>query len=142
MFVEQTKLLTTLYIITPKILLLRKPINKGFCYVFGRKTPKTDFIYYVGIDSQMNKRLKKLGQMNNLQNLVIGIAVLAIVLVVVFVLMSELASNTTVATDQNASAAIDQLQSATDDVPGWVPIIVIVSIGSIILGMITLFRAR
>jgi len=96
----------------------------------------------VGIDSQMNKRLKKLGQMNNLQNLVIGIAVLAIVLVVVFVLMSELASNTTVAADQNASAAIDQLQSATDDVPGWVPIIVIVSIGSIILGMITLFRAR
>lgn len=77
---------------------------------------------------------------NNLAALGVGIAALAITLVVVFLIMSETAANTTVAADTNASAALDTLQTAADDIPGWVPLIVIAVIGSILLGLVALFR--
>lgn len=67
---------------------------------------------------------KKKGVFNNLAALGVGIAALAITLVVVFLIMSETAANTTVAADTNASAALDTLQNAADDIPGWVPLIV------------------
>jgi len=35
-----------------------------------------------------------------------------------------------------------ELQNATQDIPGWIPIIVIVVIGSVLLGLIALFRRR
>ena len=83
----------------------------------------------------------KKGQIfGQLAGLGIGIASLAITLVVVFLLLSQTAANTTVAADSNASAAIDTLQEATDDIPGWVPLIVIAVIGSILLGLVALYR--
>lgn len=90
----------------------------------------------------MKKMLKaKKGQIfGQLAGLGIGIASLAITLVVVFLLLSQTAANTTVAADTNASAAIDTLQEATDDIPGWVPLIVIAVIGSILLGLVALYR--
>lgn len=84
--------------------------------------------------------MKKKGVLNNLSALGVGIAGLAITLVVVFLILSQTAANTTVAADANASAAIDTLQSATDGIPGWVPLIVIAIIGSILLGLVSLFR--
>lgn len=86
------------------------------------------------------KNLKKKGVFNNLAALGVGVAALAITLVVVFLIMSETAANTTVAADGNASAALDTLQNATADIPGWVPLIVIAVIGSILLGLVALFR--
>lgn len=82
----------------------------------------------------------KKGVLDNLSALGVGIAGLAITLIVVFLIMSETAGNTTVTADANASAAIDELQSATDTIPGWVPLIVIAIIGSILLGLVSLFR--
>jgi hypothetical protein len=78
--------------------------------------------------------------LNNLQALGVGIAGLAIALIVVFLILSETAANTTVAADANASAAIDELQSATDDIPGWVPIIIIALIGTVLFALVKMFR--
>lgn len=88
------------------------------------------------------KLMNKKGIMNNLAALGVGIASLAITLVVVFLIMSQTAANPTVTADQNASAAIATLQNATDDIPGWVPLIVIAVIGSILLGLVALFRRQ
>ena len=86
-------------------------------------------------------KMNKKGQVfDQLSGLGVGIAALVITLVVVFLIMSETASNSTVAADANASAAVDTLQSAASDIPGWVPLIVIAVIGSILLGLVALFR--
>ena len=82
----------------------------------------------------------KKGVLDNLSALGVGIAGLAITLTVVFLILSQTAANTTVTADVNASAAIDTLQEATDDIPGWVPLIVIAIIVSILLGLVALFR--
>lgn len=85
----------------------------------------------------------KRGQSNIFDSLIalgIGIASLAIVLIVVFLIMSQAKSNTTVAADQNATAAISELQNATDDIPTWIPLIVIALIGAILIGLVGLYR--
>ncbi len=88
----------------------------------------------------MDLKKAKKGVFNNLAALGVGIAALAITLVVVFLILSETAANTTVAADTNASEALDTLQEATDDIPGWVPLIVIAVIGAILLGLVAMFR--
>lgn len=72
----------------------------------------------------------------------VGVAALAITLVVVFLIMSQLAANTTVTADANASAAVSTLQNAADTIPGWVPLVIIAVIGAILLGLVALFRRR
>ena len=84
----------------------------------------------------------KAGVLDNLASLGVGIATLAITLTVVFLIMSQTAANTSVIADQNASAAIDTLQTATDAIPSWVPLIIIAFVGSILLGLVALFRRR
>lgn len=79
---------------------------------------------------------------DNMQKLGVGIVGLCITLVVVFLIMSQVAANTTVAADTNASVAVDTLQQAADDIPGWVPLIVIGVIGAILLSLIGLFRRQ
>lgn len=78
--------------------------------------------------------------MGGLGALGVGVAVLAVTLVVVFLILSQVGANATVAADGNASAAVTTLTSAVDDIPGWVPIVVITFIGALLLGMISLFR--
>ena len=87
-------------------------------------------------------KMNKKGVLDNLSALGVGIAGLAITLVVVFLILSQTAANTTVAADPNASAAIDTLQNATDDIPGWVPLIVIAMIGAVLLGLVAMFRKQ
>jgi uncharacterized protein (UPF0333 family) len=66
------------------------------------------------------KKINKKGQVfDQLAGLGVGIAALAITLVVVFLIMSETKSNSTVASDANATAALTTLQNAADDIPGW-----------------------
>ena len=54
--------------------------------------------------------------------------------------------NTTVVvnyTHQQANAAWNattELRNATEDIPGWVPLIVIATIGALLLGLISMFR--
>jgi len=82
----------------------------------------------------------KKGILNNLSALGIGIAGLAITLVVVFLLLGGMASNTTVSADANASSAVATLQGAADDIPGWVPLIVIAVIGGLLLLLVRVFK--
>ena len=91
----------------------------------------------------MLKKLNKKGQIfDQLSGLGIGIAGLAITLVVVFLIMSQTKSNSTVAADVNATTALTELQNAADDIPTWVPLVVIAVIGAILLGLVALFRGR
>lgn len=87
--------------------------------------------------------MNKKGQIfDQLSGLGVGIAGLAITLVVVFLLLSQTSANTTVAADANATVALATLSNAADDIPGWVPLVVIAVIGAILLSLVALFRRR
>lgn len=90
------------------------------------------------------KMLKeKKGQVfDQLSGLGIGIAGLAITLVVVFLILSQTKANSAVSADPNATQAITEMQNAADDIPTWVPLVVIAVIGAILLGLVALFRGR
>lgn len=87
-------------------------------------------------------RSKKGQVMDNLSALFIGLAGLAIVAVVIFLIFSNLASNTQVAADSNASAAVVAVQNAGDDIVDWLPIVVITIIGALLIGLVAFFRGR
>lgn len=91
----------------------------------------------------MKKLMKsKKGVIDQLQPVVIALVSVAIVLVIGFLIMSEVASNSTVAADSNATAAVKEVQNAMDDIPTWLPIIVITIIGALLIGLVSLFRRR
>jgi len=98
-------------------------------------------------------KLNKKGQVfAQLGQLATGIAVLAVILTVTFLIMSQgKAQIATLECDNVTDAsgiascgegynATTVLQGAVDDIPGWVPLIVIASIGAILLGLVALFR--
>ena len=88
------------------------------------------------------RSMNKKGVLDNLSALAVGIAGLAITMVVVFLILGQTAANTTVAGDANASASLVTLQNATSDIPGWVPLIILVAIGGLILGLVSAFGKR
>jgi|TARA_R100000501_G_C2629296_1_gene123923 uncharacterized protein (UPF0333 family) len=99
------------------------------------------------------KKIDKKGQaFTQLAQLATGIAVLAIVLVITFLIISQGKSqvrdieglNSSDAACQTSLAcnATDTIASAVDDIPGWIPLIVVASIGAILLGLVSLFSKR
>uniref|UniRef100_A0A6H1ZIX9 Uncharacterized protein n=1 Tax=viral metagenome TaxID=1070528 RepID=A0A6H1ZIX9_9ZZZZ len=84
----------------------------------------------------------KKGQIEALVPLVISLVVIGILLVVAFLIFSQVAANTTVVADTNATAAIQAVQEATDDIPGWLPIIVVVVIGALLIGLVSFLRGQ
>ena len=98
----------------------------------------------------MRKPNKKGQVFDNLAGLAIGIATFAIIMVVAFLVIANTQDQTVTVGDvgnavcgTNGTTAFNatcELQSAAAGVPGWVPLIVIVSIGAVILGMIGMFR--
>ncbi len=88
------------------------------------------------------KLMNKKGQIEALVPLVISLVVIGILLVVAFLIFSQVAANTTVAADTNATAAIVAVQQATDDIPGWLPIIVVVVIGALLIGLVSFLRGQ
>jgi len=88
------------------------------------------------------KLMNKKGQIEALVPLVISLVVVGILLVVAFLIFSQVAANTTVAADTNATAAIVAVQTATDDIPGWLPIIVVVVIGALLIGLVSFLRGQ
>lgn len=87
--------------------------------------------------------MNKKGQVfEQLSGLGIGIAGLAITLVVVFLILSQTKANSTVAADANASLAVTTLQGAASGIPNWVPLVVIAVIGAILIGLVSMFRSR
>jgi len=86
--------------------------------------------------------MNKKGQIEALVPLVISLVVIGILLVVAFLIFSQVAANTAVAADTNATAAIVAVQQATDDIPGWLPIIVVVVIGALLIGLVSFLRGQ
>jgi len=98
----------------------------------------------------MKLELNKKGQaMQALGSLAVGVATLAVVLTVTFLILSEGGQE---AADIAGVADLDgcnttacnstkTLSSAVDDLPGWVPLIIIAVVGSILLGLVKLFRS-
>lgn len=91
--------------------------------------------------------------MNQLGALAVGVAVLAISLIVTFVIMAQArvqigeitgtnTSNHTGCMDSYACNATAALQVAVDDIPGYVPIIIIAVIGGVLLSLVALYRSR
>lgn len=89
------------------------------------------------------------GQLSALSGMAVGIATLAITLVVTFLIISqgrdqEVSINSI--DESNTSTwtigynATNTLASAVDDIPGWVPLIVIAVIGAVLLGLVAMFR--
>jgi len=97
------------------------------------------------------KQLNKKGQaFAQLAGLATGIATLAIVLTVAFLVMSQgkeqirsvegLNSSQAACEESLACNATAAMQSATETIPGWVPLVVIASIGAILLGLVAMFK--
>ena len=87
-------------------------------------------------------RNSKKGVIQNLQPMIIGLVAIGIILAISFLILAEVASNTKVAADTNASAAVDEVQNSMADIPGWLPIIVITVIGALLIGLVAMFRGR
>jgi len=82
----------------------------------------------------------KRGVVQNFLPLVTAIVGLGVTLVVGFLILAQIAANATVSSDTNASAAVSEVQGAMDDIPGWIPIIVVAVIGALLLGLVAYFR--
>ena len=94
---------------------------------------------------------KKGQAFEKLASMGIGLATLAIVLTVAFLIMSQgktqiIANeglNATGASGYSTSIAYNStstLQNATGTVPGWIPLVIIASIGAVLIGLTSLFR--
>jgi len=82
------------------------------------------------------------GAVAELMPVVIALVTIGITLVVGFLILAEVAANAKVAADTNATKAIDTTQEAMDDIPTWLPIIVITIIGALLIGLVAYFRGR
>ena len=94
----------------------------------------------------MNKKAQAFEQLGKLA---IGVVIVAIVLTVAFMVMSQGKSQiaaTEGTTIQNCSSAgcnaTDSMVEATGTIPDWIPIIIIVGIGVIMLGMVKLLMKK
>jgi len=88
------------------------------------------------------KKMKKRGVFDQLGALGIGVATLVITLAVVFLILAQVGANTQVAADGNASLAVDTLTAAAATIPGWVPLVILVAIGGLILALVAVFGRR
>lgn len=73
--------------------------------------------------------------LDNLGTLTKALVALVVLMAVGFLIVANVASNTSVAADGNASAAVSTLQTAMAGIPGWVPLIVIATIGIVLLAL-------
>jgi len=94
----------------------------------------------------MTKKGQIFGQLSALG---IGIASLAITIVVVFLILSQARTQMVIADGIDVSDASTYttgynatltLGEAVGEIPGWVPLIVIASIGAILLSLVAVFR--
>jgi len=93
-------------------------------------------------------KLSKKGQaFEQLGKLALGVVTLAIILIVGFMVisqgkvqMAEIEGQDNVSNCVSAGCnASDDLTGALDDFPGWIPIVIIVGIGVVLIGMVKMF---
>jgi len=88
------------------------------------------------------KEMNKRGVFDQLGALGIGVASLVITLAVVFLILAQVGDNTQVAADGNATLATNTLTTAAATIPGWVPLVILVAIGGLILALVAVFGKR
>jgi len=99
------------------------------------------------------RKLNKKGQsiFSTMGGLAIGIAVVALVLVICFLVMAKVKDQVEITegveeySDDNGSMAWNatrEMQGATFSLVGWVALVVIVAIGILILGLVRQIRAQ
>ena len=99
------------------------------------------------------RKMNNKGQIDALQPLIVALVVIAIVLVVGFLIFAEvqdqvvsidnvdeatLAGNST---SYGYNATMD-VTNAMQDIPGWLPIIVVVVIGALLIGLVGFLRRQ
>lgn len=95
----------------------------------------------------MKKRFNKKAQLADLGRLGIGVATFTIIIAVTFLVLAQTGKQqadiggfANVSVDNSAGGnATKVLTSAVADIPGWVPLIIIVAIGGLILAMVSRF---
>ncbi len=103
----------------------------------------------------MRKSNKKGQMLQGLGGVAIGIASFTIIIAVIFLVIAQTKEQVESIDGVNSSGgdgagaqtsaswnATSELQGATADIPGWVPLIVIVIIGGLILGMVKAFGGQ
>ena len=80
----------------------------------------------------------KKGVIGQLFPLILSLVVIAITLAITFLILAEVKTNDKVTADVNATAAVTKTQQAMDDIPGWLPIIVVTVIGALLIGLISI----
>ena len=94
-------------------------------------------------------KLRKKGVMKEMGSLAVGVASLAIALVVTFLIISQGRAQEVSINSINESDTADwtigynatnTLASAVDDIPGWVPLIIIAVVGAVLLGLVRMFK--
>ena len=84
--------------------------------------------------------MKKKAAISELMPLVTALVAIGITLAVGFLILAQVAANATVVADSNATAAVAATTNAMEDIPGWLPIIIVTVIGALLLGLVAMFR--
>jgi len=87
-------------------------------------------------------KTNKKAQIDALQPLIIALVVISIVLVVGFLIFAEVKTQVVAiegsgSYGDNATIAV---QDALNDIPGWLPIIIVVVIGALLIGLVSFLR--
>jgi flagellar biosynthesis protein FlhB len=86
---------------------------------------------------------KKGQSLQGLFSLALALAGIAIVLVVAFIVISQGRTEISDIEGHNLSSGYNatlELGSALGDIPGWLPIVVIVVVGSVLLGIVKILK--
>ena len=89
------------------------------------------------------RKMNSKGQIDALQPLIIALVVVAIVLVVGFLIFAEVQDQTESiegGTDGYGYNATQEVTNAMAAIPGWLPIIVVVVIGALLIGLVSFLR--
>ena len=89
----------------------------------------------------MNKKGQAIA---NLQAMVGPLVGVAIVLVVGFLILAEVSDQAESIEGASGYAVngTQEVQNALDDIPGWLPIVIVAVIGAALLGIVSYFRSR
>jgi len=94
------------------------------------------------------RKLNNKGQIDALQPLITALVVVAIVLVVGFLIFAQVLSQVATIDGVNSTHhdtsygynATETVTEAMEDIPGWLPIIIVVVIGALLIGLVSFLR--
>lgn len=88
--------------------------------------------------------MNKKGVIDQLMPLITVMVALAIALVVGFLVLDEVKTQTVASegAGQFGDNATQDVMNALDDIPGWFSIIIITLIGALLIGLVSYFRGR